>query len=113
MTRSRFLISGLALLFFAAACQIRVPKDTETLVWHMGAEPDILNPITSTDAYASQIEGFIYDTLIERDNETLEWKPKMAERWEISDDKLQFSFHLRPGIRWQDGHPVTVEDILY
>ena len=107
------LLALLCTLWVLPSCQVRVPKDTETLVWHMGAEPDVLNPITSTDAYASRIEGFIYDALIERDNETLEWRPKMADRWEISDDKLQFTFHLRPGIRWQDGYPVTVEDILY
>jgi len=103
-----FLIAMLA-----AACQVETRKDPETLVWHLGAEPDVLNPITSTDAYASRIESLVYDSLIERDNETLEWKPKMAERWEVAPDKLHFTFHLRPGIRWQDGVPVTADDILY
>ncbi len=84
-----------------------------TLVWHLGAEPDTLNPLVSTDAYASRIEGFVYDSLIERDNQTMEWKPKMAERWEISADRRQFTFYLRDGIDWQDGQPLRVEDILY
>ncbi len=101
------------LLLLLSACAYRVPRDPETLVWHLGAEPDVLNPLTSTDAYASRIESLIYDSLIERDNETLEWKPKMADRWEVSPDKLHFTFHLRPGIRWQDGKPVTVDDIIY
>ncbi|MBI3541056.1 MAG: hypothetical protein HY073_02825 [Deltaproteobacteria bacterium] len=79
----------------------------------MGAEPDTLNPITATDAYASRIDSFIYDSLIERDNQSLEWKAKMAERWEISPDQKQFTFYLRDGIRWQDGQPVTLDDILY
>jgi ABC-type transport system substrate-binding protein len=91
------------LLSFLASCEYKAPKDPETLVWHLGAEPDILNPITSTDAYASRIEGLVYDSLIERDNETLEWKPKMAESWEIAPDKMHFTFHLRQGIHWQDG----------
>ncbi len=83
------------------------------MLWHLGAEPDTLNPIISTDAYASRIASFLYDGLIERDNQTLGWKPKMAERWEISSDGLKFTFHLRPGLFWHDGHPVTVDDILY
>jgi peptide/nickel transport system substrate-binding protein len=95
------------------ACAPSIPKDPETLVWHLGAEPDVLNPLTSTDAYASRIESFVYDSLIERDNQTLEWKPKMAERWEVSPDKLRLTFFLRPGIRWQDGRPVTAEDVVY
>jgi len=100
-------------LFVLSGCHIQVPKDSETLVWHLGAEPDTLNPITATDAYASRIDGLIYDSLIERDNDTLEWKPKMAERWEISINRREFTFHLRSGIRWQDGAPLTAEDILY
>lgn len=101
------------LIFLIPACHYQIPKDPHVLVWHLGAEPDTLNPLISTDAYASRIQGFLYDTLIERDNLTLEWKPKMADRWEISPDRRQFTFHLREGIRWHDGIPVTIEDILY
>ncbi len=111
-TKLKILVSFL-LAAFVIGCGVTASKDPQTLVWHLGAEPDILNPITSTDAYASRIEGLIYDSLIERDNVTLEWKPKMAERWEISPDKKTFTFFLRPGIRWHDGKPVTADDILY
>ena len=106
-------LSAFLLTFILFACQVSVPKDPDTLVWHLGAEPDTLNPLTATDAYASRIDGLIYDTLIERDNDTLEWKPKMAERWEVSADKKQFTFYIRDGIRWQDGQPFTVDDIVY
>ncbi len=112
------MIRGLVILLLMAGCSGPVFQDPQalasmTLAWHMGAEPDTLNPITSTDVYSSRVNSFVSDTLIERDNKTLEWRPKMAERWEISPDHLQFTFHLREGIRWHDGHPFTVEDILY
>ncbi len=111
--RNLFRINICFVLLGIGACTVTVPKAPETLVWHLGAEPDLLNPITSTDAYASRIESFIYDSLIERDNVTLEWKPKMAERWEVSPDKLRFTFYLRHGIPWQDGKPVTADDVVY
>jgi len=111
--RNLFRNSFFVFLLALGACEYKVPNDPQTLVWHLGAEPDILNPITSTDAYASRIESLVYDALIERDNETLEWKPKMAESWEVSPDKLHFTFHLRPGILWQDGKPVTADDVVY
>jgi len=41
------------------------------------------------------------------------FEPQLAESWTISPDKLTFTFTLRPNLKWQDGHPLTVEDIIY
>ncbi len=39
--------------------------------------------------------------------------PYMAKSWDISEDKRVYTFHLREGLRWSDGHPFTTEDIIY
>jgi ABC-type oligopeptide transport system substrate-binding subunit/class 3 adenylate cyclase len=39
--------------------------------------------------------------------------PSLAERWEISDDGLRYVFHLREGLRWSDGVPLTAHDVEY
>ena len=39
--------------------------------------------------------------------------PSLAERWEISDDGLRYVFHLREGLRWSDGEPLTAHDIEF
>ena len=39
--------------------------------------------------------------------------PSLAERWEISDDGLTYVFHLRAGLEWSDGHPLTAGDLVY
>ena len=39
--------------------------------------------------------------------------PSLAERWEISDDGLRYVFHLRDGLRWSDGTPLTAHDVEY
>jgi ABC-type oligopeptide transport system substrate-binding subunit/class 3 adenylate cyclase len=39
--------------------------------------------------------------------------PSLAERWEISDDGLRYLFHLRDGLRWSDGRPLTAHDIEF
>jgi ABC-type oligopeptide transport system substrate-binding subunit len=39
--------------------------------------------------------------------------PSLAERWEISDDGLRYVFHLREGLRWSDGEPLTALDVEY
>jgi len=84
------------------------------LIYHLGAEPATLNPITATDASESTINGGkIYETLIERDDETLELEPLLSESWTMSDDKLKYRFKLRENIKWHDGVPFTSADVVF
>ncbi len=39
--------------------------------------------------------------------------PHFAKSWEIRDEFREYTFHLRRGVRWSDGHPLTTEDIMY
>jgi ABC-type oligopeptide transport system substrate-binding subunit/class 3 adenylate cyclase len=39
--------------------------------------------------------------------------PSLAERWEISDDGLRYVFHLREGLTWSDGAPLTAADVEF
>ena len=88
-------------------------KDPFILNIHLSAEPDTLNPITSTDAYSSSINSHIYENLVERDKDTLEIVPLLAERWQISKDKLRYRFFLKKGVKWSDGVELTADDIIY
>jgi len=109
MKREFFLI----FLLFVASCDFKVAKDPFVLVEHMNAEPGVLNPILSTDAYGAEIQSYIYETLIDLDNETLKFKPLLAESWEESSDHLQYIFYLRKDVKWHDGVPFTAEDVVF
>ena len=37
----------------------------------------------------------------------------MAETWEVSEDGLTYTFHLREGLKWSDGTPLTANDFVY
>ena len=112
-------------LIFASNCltpparafeELEQPKDRVFGDWRvtqLSAEPATLNPITATDAYAGAIDGYIYESLIKRDEKSLENVPVLAERWEISPNHLMYTFHLKKNIKWTDGHPFTAKDILY
>ncbi len=90
------------------------PFEGGWLIYHIGAEPATLNPITATDVYESMINsGNIYETLVKRDNATLDIVPLLAESWKISDDKLEYTFYIRKGIKWQDGVPFTAHDVVF
>lgn len=46
-------------------------------------------------------------------NEKLEIVGDLAEKWDVSTDGLVWTFHLRQGIKWQDGQPFTSADVKY
>ncbi len=89
------------------------PTDGDWLIRHLSAEPATLNPVTATDAYASLINSYIYETLIKRDEKTLELVPSLAESWEVAEDHLTYVFRLKKGVKWQDGRPLTARDVLF
>jgi len=41
------------------------------------------------------------------------YRPELAESWDVSDDGLTWTFHLRPGATWHDGEPVTASDVAF
>jgi len=111
--RTRFVISTVFVLVFAVSCSFRVPRNPDVLVMHLGSDPTILNPILSTDAAASSVLRYVYESLLDRDNKTLELKPLLASGWQVSSDHLTYTFTIRDGVRWQDGVPFTADDVVY
>ncbi|MCG2725796.1 MAG: extracellular solute-binding protein [Elusimicrobia bacterium] len=59
-----------------------------------------------------EIQRVVYESLIDLHPATLEYIPRLADYWKISDDKRKFSFHINPKARWADGSPVTAEDVV-
>ncbi len=84
--------------------------DAETLRVVMHSSLRVLDPIITT-AYMSRNHGYmIFDTLFALD-ENFEAKPQMLSGWTVSDDKLEYRFTLRDGLKFHDGSPVTAEDV--
>lgn len=124
MSQKIIILLLLAGITFCASCAEKEVVDVydnaglepvagDTLVRLLPAEPDLLNPVLSTDTYASIIEALIFDSLIERNPETLAFRPLCAEKWEVSADGLEYTFYLRKDIKWQDGLPMTAHDVKF
>lgn len=96
-----------------ATQDLATPDDGDWLVAHLSAEPATLNPITATDAYASQINQYIYESLLKRDEQTTRLVPELAESWDVAEDHLTYTFHLKKGVAWQDGVPFTARDVVF
>ena len=90
------------------------PVDGDTFVEILHAEPGMLSPVLAlTDAGGKYISAHIFDTLLKMDNETLEFIPNLGERWEISEDKLEYTIYLRKDVTFSDGVPLTAEDVKF
>lgn len=58
------------------------------------------------------VAGKIYEGLLTYGPD-LQPRPHLAERWEISEDGLIYTFHLRKDVRWHDGRPFTAKDVVF
>ncbi len=74
--------------------------------------PDDPDPKTAIAWPNIQLCMQLFDRLVEAWPERA-LVPSLAERWEIADDGLRYVFHLRPGLTWSDGAPLTAADIEY
>jgi peptide/nickel transport system substrate-binding protein len=83
------------------------------LVQAFGVNLKSLTPFISEDAYSSEVQGFIQESLLIRNPETLEWEGLLARDWSVSDDGLTFVFKLRDGLTFSDGEPLTAEDVAF
>ena len=73
----------------------------------------MLNPISSSDLYATRTQDYIIDSLLTRNPETNEFKPGLAESWSIAKDGMAYTFKIRKGIQFTDGSPLTAEDVQF
>ena len=93
------------------------PKDggERPIYWNIPEEIRTLNPLLSSTAYDWTVLGTIYDTMISVDPYTFEDMPWLAEKWSIETGEKGsvLNFTLRDGLLWQDGRPLTVEDVAY
>lgn len=91
------------------------PQYGDWLVEHMLSDPENLNPYTSSDAGASSVHRFIFESLLYPENEPpYALKGLVAKAYPtISADKLSYTFELRPDVLFADGHPLTAADVLF
>jgi peptide/nickel transport system substrate-binding protein len=84
-----------------------------TLVAAVSAQPDDLDPHTTTAYPSFQVLENVYDTLVVPNAEDLTMEPSLAESWETSEDGLTWTFALREGVTFSDGSEFDSADVAY
>jgi oligopeptide transport system substrate-binding protein len=103
------------LLGLAGGCGQRVTLvdlGNRNQILHIGNGDEIeeLDPQTSTGIPEHNIISALFEGLVSEDPKDLHPIPAGAESWDISPDRLTYTFHLRKNARWSNGEPITAKD---
>jgi peptide/nickel transport system substrate-binding protein len=89
------------------------PRQGGRLTIRLSHDLDRLTPLLpAADPEAGWVIGLLYAGLTRLDDH-LQPQPDLAESWTVSPDGLAVTFTLRPALRWSDGEPFSVEDVLF
>lgn len=102
-----------ALLFLLQCKPSGLKKDSYVLQRYTSSDVITLNPLLITDGFSRVVSNLIYESLLVRDNETLQWKANLAKDWKVSQDKKFYTFYLRDDVFFQDGYPLTAYDVAF
>ncbi len=93
----------------------RVDQGTIDGVLHFGngTEPQTVDPHIATGVPEHHVITALFEGLVTKNPYTLEPEPGIAESWEISDDGMNYTFHIRPDALWSNGDSVTAEDFRW
>lgn len=85
---------------------------SKVLRYGNGAEPGSLDPAQAQGVPAANVLHDLYEGLVITGDHA-QIVPGVARSWQISDDHLTYTFHLRKDARWSNGKPVTAADFVY
>jgi peptide/nickel transport system substrate-binding protein len=99
------------LMMAAMAAAVAVPVHAAEFKWANNGDVRAMDPYTLNETVQNALLMNIYEGLVRRDTH-LAVEPALAASWEKLSDTV-WRFHLRAGVKWQDGSPFTAEDVLF
>ncbi len=88
------------------------PPQVQELRWSNGKLPKSFDPARAAASPESDVVSALFEGLTEIDPQTLEAVPAGAEKWSVSEDGKNWTFHLRKNARWSNGDRVTAADLV-
>ncbi len=83
------------------------------LRFHLSSDPKTLNPAVAMETSSTAVFGDVFSGLTKLNIKTMKPEPDLAESWEVSKDGKVWTFHLRKGVKWNDGEPLTADDVVF
>lgn len=96
----------------ATSADDATPQDGGTLVRRLEGDVMTLNPVLAASHFDRYIDFYLFTPMLHFDA-NLQMIPGLAEKWEVSSDGTQYTFHLNPNATFSDGSPVRASDVLF
>lgn len=84
---------------------------------NFGDDPKTFNPIIANDGTSFDVINRMFPDFIGVDSETVQYlggaKGALVASWDIAEDGVTYTFHLRDDMVWSDGVPITAQDVIY
>jgi peptide/nickel transport system substrate-binding protein len=120
LTTKTAAASGAAALLLSAALwgststgPAAAAANAPTFTIGMTNEVDSFNPFNGIEAESYEARSLMYDYMISWSDKDMSPQPGLATSWDTSTDGLTWTFHIRDGVKWNDGVPLTAADIAY
>ncbi len=138
MMRDRVVISALVMVLLATAGCRRtanegvaykdeIPPPAEPLIKQLPSvgryggrfvqaetnNPRTFNAMMANETSSTDLTDRLFGFLVDFNLATQEYEPGLAKSWEVAPDGVTWTFHLRKGAAFSDGHPITAEDVLF
>ncbi|SFC22582.1 peptide/nickel transport system substrate-binding protein [Bacillus sp. OV322] len=112
-----FLISVLALSMALSGCSSSKKgnssaKGGDVMIYGKGGDAVSLDPAVVTDGESFIVTHQIFETLVNYGKDNTNIEPGLAQKWDISPDALTYTFHLREGIKFQDGTDFNADAVV-
>jgi peptide/nickel transport system substrate-binding protein len=75
--------------------------------------PRTFNALMANETSSTDITDRLFGFLVDFNLATQQYEPGIAKSWEVDADGVTWTFHLRKGAAFSDGHPITAEDVLF
>ncbi len=107
------LLVGGALWGGSSAASAEAATNAPTFTIGITNEVDSFNPFNGIEAESFEAWSLMYDYMISWSDKDMSPQPGLAKSWDTSEDGLTWTFHIRDGVTWSDGVPLTAADIAY
>jgi peptide/nickel transport system substrate-binding protein len=113
MLSRRVWMIALVLIVAAASGAAVAAPPKDAIVVGLLAEPVTMDPPQITDLNSARVTKRIFEGLVGQELGSYKIVPGLAQKWDISKDGLTYTFHLRPGVKFHDGTPLTAEAVKF
>jgi peptide/nickel transport system substrate-binding protein len=96
-----------------APVAVEIGKAGGKLVVASWGGPKTFNPIVENEVSSSEFTGYVFASLVDVDAHTGLPRPALAESWTVDSSGKVYRFHLRPGLKFNDGSRLTADDVVF